>query len=178
MRSKESKEAALARSNPRCSNHVLKNEESRLQSTQLSSYPEQVNTKCPPIHFSAIRRDSAVFCRISNIKIGLFSLYNPVSMNEYDKEKWVAVYKAAVLELNRAAMTGRIGDARTEIAARLEKLKELPGLHEQEHVAILDAINNLRVLEREEAKLAANDKKRLLEEAAKKLQTIAPRFEE
>lgn len=98
-------------------------------------------------------------------------------MNGYVDKKWFSLYRMALLELKRAAMTGRIGDARIEITARLEALTELPGLHEREHQAIRDALNNLRVLEREEARLAANDKKRLLEETAQKLQIIAPRFE-
>jgi hypothetical protein len=50
-------------------------------------------------------------------------------MSEYDKEKWVELYRAALLELEHAKMTGRIGDARTEIAVRIEKLHNIPGLH-------------------------------------------------
>ena len=29
---------------------------------------------------------------------------------DYDKEKWVEIYKKAILELEHAKMTGRIGD--------------------------------------------------------------------
>jgi len=66
-------------------------------------------------------------------------------MSDYDQEKWVDVYITAVMELEHAAMTGRIGDARIAISTRLEKLKHLPGLHAREHQAIEDALNNLRV---------------------------------
>jgi hypothetical protein len=97
-------------------------------------------------------------------------------MNDYDQQKWFDLYTTAMLELERAAMTGRIGDARAEIALRLESLKQHPGLHKAEHQAIQDALSNLRVLEREEARLAAEDKRRLLQEAARKLQTVAPKF--
>ncbi len=40
---------------------------------------------------------------------------------DYDQEKWVELYKKAILELEHAKMTGRIGDARTELAARVEQ---------------------------------------------------------
>jgi len=42
---------------------------------------------------------------------------------DYDQEKWVELYKKAILELEHAKMTGRIGDARTELAARVEQLR-------------------------------------------------------
>ena len=98
-------------------------------------------------------------------------------MNDYDKQKWFELYKTALLELKRAAMTGRISDARGEITARLETLKLHPELHREEHQVIRDALNNLRTLEQEEAILAADDKERLLQESVKKLQSIGPKFE-
>jgi hypothetical protein len=98
-------------------------------------------------------------------------------MNDYDQQKWFDLYTTALVELERAAMTGRIGDARAEIAVRLEALKQHPGLHRAEYQAIQDALSNLRVLEREEARLVAEEKKLLLQEAARKLQSIAPRFQ-
>lgn len=81
-----------------------------------------------------------------------------------------------MLELSRAAMAGRISDARGEITARLETLKQHPGLHQHEHLAIQDALNNLRVLEREEKRLASDEKNRLLQEAIQKLASLAPTF--
>jgi hypothetical protein len=95
-------------------------------------------------------------------------------MDGYRDLKWFDLYKSAVLELERAAMTGRIGKARAEIAVRLEALKGHPGLHKAEYEAIGDALNNLRVLEQEEASLAEDEKKRLLQEAARSLRSIAP----
>jgi hypothetical protein len=97
-------------------------------------------------------------------------------MNDYDKQKWFDLYRTAILELTRAAMTGRICDARGEIAIRLEALKQHPGLHQEEYRAIQDALSNLRVLEQEEARLAEDDKRRLLQESIQKLQTLAPKF--
>jgi hypothetical protein len=46
-------------------------------------------------------------------------------------------------------MRERIGDAPAEIIARVETLKTMPGVHEQEDRAIDDARNALRFLERE-----------------------------
>jgi hypothetical protein len=79
------------------------------------------------------------------------------AMNDYEKEKWFELYKTAMLELHRTAVRGRISDARTEIAARLGKIKEHPGLHDDEHRAIKYAITGLCALEREEEELAAED---------------------
>lgn len=97
-------------------------------------------------------------------------------MSDYGNEKWVDLYRIALLELKRAAMTGRISDAREEIAKRLETLKQHPGLHQQEYQAIQDALSGLRSLEQEETRLAEEDKKRVLEDAARKLQSIARKF--
>ena len=74
-------------------------------------------------------------------------------MNNYDSQKWFNLYKTALLELERAALTGRIADARAEITLRLETLQQHPDLHHAEMSAIQDALNNLRVLEREEQRM-------------------------
>ena len=98
-------------------------------------------------------------------------------MVEYDQEKWFDLYSTALVELERAAITGRISDARAEITIRLETLKQHPGLHKPEYQAIQDALNNLRSLEREEERMAVEDKKRLLQESARKLQSVASKFQ-
>ena len=99
-------------------------------------------------------------------------------MHDYDSQRWYDLYKTALLELERAAMTGRIADARAEITSRLEMLQQHPELHHSELSAIQDALNNLRVLEREEERLAAEDKKRILQQTVQKLKSIAPKFGE
>ncbi len=78
-------------------------------------------------------------------------------MTEYEKEKWVELYRTTLLELEHAKMAGRIGDARTEIAARIEKLHSIPGLHAEERQAIDDALGALRILEREGERRVADD---------------------
>jgi hypothetical protein len=40
-------------------------------------------------------------------------------MNDYNAQKWFDLYKTALLELERAAITGRVADARAEITIRL-----------------------------------------------------------
>src|ERR1700678_3332736 len=97
-------------------------------------------------------------------------------MNDYDEQKGFDIYRTAMLELNRAAMTRRILDAPGEITARLEMLKQPPGLHQHEHQAIQDALNNLRILEGEEKRLASDEKNSLLQETIQKLASVAPTF--
>jgi hypothetical protein len=97
-------------------------------------------------------------------------------MAEYSGEKWVEIYTLALTELRHAKMRGRIGDARTELVARVEKLKNVPGLHEREYQAIDDAFNALRYLEREENRFEEKERRETLEVATQKLQSIAPRI--
>jgi len=52
--------------------------------------------------------------------------------------------------MEHAKMRGRIGAARRDIVARVEKLKSLPGLPAREDQALEDAFYALKVLEREE----------------------------
>lgn len=99
-------------------------------------------------------------------------------MNDYRTEQWFDLYATAILELQRAAITGRIGDARAAITTRLETLQQHPNLHHAELSAIQDALNNLRSLEQGEERLAAEEKKRILHETVQSLKTIAPKFRE
>jgi hypothetical protein len=57
-------------------------------------------------------------------------------------------------------------------------LQQHPELQHSELSAIRDAVNNLRVLEREEERMAAEDKKRILQKTVRRLKTIAPKFGE
>jgi|ERR1700730_9979854 hypothetical protein len=97
-------------------------------------------------------------------------------MRDYDKENWVELYPRALVELEQAMMAGRIGHARTEIASRVEKLKQLPGHHAEESHAIDDALRTLRVLETEEQSVAAVENRRRLEDALQKLKSLAPKI--
>jgi hypothetical protein len=96
---------------------------------------------------------------------------------DYDQEKWVNLYKMAILGLERAKLTGRIEDARCEIAARAEKLRDVPGLHAAEIHAIDNAHRVLRFLEGEEERYAAEEKRRAIEEAPHQLRSIASKIQ-
>src|ERR1700730_23616 len=95
-------------------------------------------------------------------------------MPDRDKELWVDLYRMAMMELENAKIAGRIGDARIEIAARLEKLRDIPGLHIVEKQAIDDALSGLHSLERIERD--ADDERLIAERALQSLRVIAPRF--
>jgi hypothetical protein len=97
-------------------------------------------------------------------------------MSDPDKELWVDLYRMAMMELKKAKIAGRIGDARIEIAARLEKLRDIPDLHSDERQAIDDALSGLHSLERNEGP-AADTEVRIAERAMQSLRAIAPRFE-
>ena len=98
-------------------------------------------------------------------------------MSDYDKEQWVDLYRTALMELEHAKMAGRIGDARTQIAARIEKLRNLPGLLAEERQALEDALSGLRSLEQEEARYVAAEERRIAEAALEKLRIIGPKLE-
>ena len=92
---------------------------------------------------------------------------------DYDQEKWVKLYKMAILGLERAKLAGRIDDALSEIATRIEKLRDLPGLHDAEIDAIDNAHRMLRLLESEEARFAADEKLRAIDKALRQVRSIA-----
>ena len=97
-------------------------------------------------------------------------------MSEYEKEKWAELYRFALIELENAKMAGRIGDARTAIAERIEKLKGIPGLHADERQALEDALSSLKTLESEDERRKP-DERRIAEAALEKLRVIEPKLE-
>ena len=97
-------------------------------------------------------------------------------MSDFEKEEWVELFQLAVMELERAKMTGRVRNARTAISARIEKLRTIPGLHEHERELIDDALRTLRYLEQEEEHYQTSEKRRLLDTALASLKSIAPKI--
>jgi len=79
-------------------------------------------------------------------------------MREHQKEDWFQLYQEAVLELEHVKMTGRIRGARVGISVRIEALRHLLGLHDEENLALHDALSTLRTLEREEQRLVEAEK--------------------
>jgi hypothetical protein len=63
-----------------------------------------------------------------------------------------------------------------KIAARLEKLRDVPGLHTVETQAIDDALSGLHGLECTEERDADNERE-IAERALQSLRVITPRFE-
>jgi hypothetical protein len=100
-------------------------------------------------------------------------------MSDTPEEKWIELYTSAMLELKHALMAGRILEARAEIAARIEKLQGMPGLHERELQALADALHNLRTLERIEHQADGDSEqhREAGQNALKKVESLAPRFE-
>ena len=80
-------------------------------------------------------------------------------MAEYSGAKCVELYEKALMELGHANVRGRIGDARAQIIARVEKLKSIPSLHAREDRAIENALTALRFLEREEERYDENQRR-------------------
>jgi len=97
-------------------------------------------------------------------------------MADPDKELWVDLYRMAMMELENAKIAGRIGDARIEIAVRLDKLREIPGLHTVEKKAIDDALSALHSLECID-ECDVDKERRVAEKALQSLRVIGPRFE-
>ena len=91
--------------------------------------------------------------------------------DEYQNENWVDLYRAAMVELEHAKMSGRIDAARSEIVLRIEKLRSMPGLHIDERQALQDAISGLRTLAEEEGRYDAEQKRKLLERTHESLRS-------
>jgi hypothetical protein len=70
-------------------------------------------------------------------------------MESYTPQTWLAVYQAAMVETIPSLIAGRLLVARAEIIKRLDHLRGTPGSHTQERQAIEDAVNGLKILERE-----------------------------
>jgi uncharacterized protein (DUF342 family) len=100
-------------------------------------------------------------------------------MSDTPAEKWIELYTSAMLELKHALMAGRILEARTEIAARLEKLREMSGLHHRELQTLTDALHNLRTLERIEQQQDgdAQQHREAAQNALEKVKSLAPKIE-
>jgi hypothetical protein len=97
-------------------------------------------------------------------------------MADFEWETWVEIYQKALVELEHARVRGRIGETRAVITTRVEKLRAIPGLHDREYLAIDDALNALRFLEREEERYDENQRRKALETVAQKLKSIGPKI--
>lgn len=99
------------------------------------------------------------------------------TMSDIPEEKWIELYTIAMLELKHALVAGRILEARTEIAARVETLRGIPGLHEQERQALADALHSLRTLERIEEQADTEQHREAARSVLGKVESLAPSIE-
>ena len=95
-----------------------------------------------------------------------------VEMEDFQKEDWVSIYQSALTELEHARISGRIEAAQKAIVSRMEKLLTMPGLHPEERHAIEDAIRILGILEREEARYDAEQKRLAVGSLLEKLRSV------
>ena len=93
---------------------------------------------------------------------------------DYQQEDWMALYEAALTELEHAKMTGRVEAARTAILARMEKLQILPGLHPEERQAIADALHGLKLLEQEEARFNTEAQRYAIDKTLERFRSVGP----
>jgi hypothetical protein len=70
-------------------------------------------------------------------------------MSHHEEERWFALYKAALFELDQSVLANRIQDVRNAIADRIMQLQTTGGEHNVEMLAIYDAKTGLHCLEQE-----------------------------
>jgi hypothetical protein len=92
-----------------------------------------------------------------------------------NNEKWIELYKAALLEQETSLLPGRFAVARAAITKRLETLRNSPQSHKRERRTLQDALNSLQLLERSGSKEAAEDQRKRREAALARLQITWPR---
>jgi hypothetical protein len=72
----------------------------------------------------------------------------------FDNKQWMEAYRLALLEVEQAILGDRIACARDEMNKRIQELRlNCPNTTEER--AILDALANLRVLEKESTRVAS-----------------------
>jgi hypothetical protein len=93
---------------------------------------------------------------------------------DYSKKKWIHLYTIAMMDLQHALKPGRIIDTGGEIVRRIEILKGVPGLKQDDREAIDDAVKGLRSLPKQESHARAEHQRRAAQLAIDKLSSIAP----
>jgi hypothetical protein len=93
-------------------------------------------------------------------------------MEDYQKGDWVSLFQSALIELEQAKIAGRIDTAQKAIVGRVQQLSTMPELHWEERCAIQEALRELEVLQREEARFDAEAERRAGEESLEKLGSV------
>jgi hypothetical protein len=79
------------------------------------------------------------------------------------EDDWVSVYRAALIELEQAQISGRIAHGQKAIIGGVERLTYVPGIRPEKN-AIEDALRSLRALEQAEADLVRRAVARALDD--------------
>jgi hypothetical protein len=141
---------------------------------------DHCSTKMSPSNYPCIFPKNILDGLAANIPARIESPFTkgPMGLSkDYDHQKWVKLYKMAILGLERAKLPDRIEDTRVEMAARIVKLRDVPGLHTEEISAIDRAHRILLVLESEGDWLVTEQKRRAIEEALRQVRSIAPKIQ-
>jgi hypothetical protein len=83
-----------------------------------------------------------------------------------ERERWIKLYKAALLESESSLLPGRIADARAALTRRLRALHKASGSREGECLVIEDALNSLRLLDEQLKRKVTEEVERNQREAA------------
>jgi hypothetical protein len=93
---------------------------------------------------------------------------------DYSEKKWIHLYTIAMMDLQHALKPGRIIDTSGEIVRRIEILKGVPGLSQDDRRAIDDGVNGLRSLAKQESRTRAEHQRRAAQLAIDKLSSNRP----
>jgi ferric-dicitrate binding protein FerR (iron transport regulator) len=84
----------------------------------------------------------------------------------HENEKWIKLYKAALLEAEPYLVPVRIADARAALTKRLEALQKASASRNREYQSVEEALNSLRLLEERRERKAAEEEQRNQRKAA------------
>jgi hypothetical protein len=93
---------------------------------------------------------------------------------DYSKRTWIHLYAIAMMDLQHAITSGRMIDTSGEIVRRIEILKGIPGLNQDERRAIADVLEGLRSLAKQGSQQRSEQQRRAAQLAIDKLSSIAP----
>lgn len=93
---------------------------------------------------------------------------------DFQHENWVTLFKSAIEELEHTRMSGRVHDANAAIVGRIERLRQMPGLHRSEQIAIDDALRTLRFMEWLGEYYPPAEKSEVTKHALEKLRSVKP----
>jgi hypothetical protein len=88
----------------------------------------------------------AGYSHVAGIRFTILNLQTPMASD--GQQEWIELYRGALMELDRAKLPQKIDVAHKAIQQRMNELLTSKDGH-QEHVALEDALRNLRTLRRQ-----------------------------